>query len=343
MNRLYYGDCLTIMQGMESESVDLIYLDPPFSSNRDYNAIYKDQTGRPLPEQIETFSDTWTLDEERERAIRDLPLLLGQEGIDHETIEFLRLWMNALRNVNPKLLAYLSYMIQRLFPMRRLLKPTGSIYFHCDPTASHYIKIVMDAIFGYRNFRSEIIWKRTSAHGRAKRWGPIHDTIFFYTRSNRYVWNRVLEEYDSEYLDKFYKKKDEKGFFLLTNLTGPGVRKGSSGQPWRGINPHPRHWGVPPDRSLPEWFSFPKGYSEMTCQERLDELDKQGLIYWPQKGSMPSFKRYASVAFGNAIQDIIQDIPRVGNKERMGYETQKPVALLKRIISASSNPGDVVF
>ena len=344
MNRLYYGDCLTIMQGMKHESVDLIYLDPPFSSNRDYNAIYKDETGRPLPDQIEAFSDTWKLDAERKEAInKELPLLLRQEGIDEKTIEFLLNWMDVLSEIDPKLLAYLSYMVERLLLMRRLLKPTGSIYYHCDPTASHYIKVMMDVIFGYRNFRSEIIWKRTSAHGGAKRWGPIHDTIFFYTRSKRYVWNRILEEYDSDYWDKSYKKKDERGFFLTVNLTGPGVRKGSSGQPWRTLNPHPRHWALPPIRSIPDWFSFPEGYSEMTCQERLDELDKQGLLYWPPKGLMPSFKRYASVAFGNPVQDIIRDIPRASKKERIGYETQKPVALLKRIISASSNPGDVVF
>ena len=158
MNRLYYGDCLTIMEEMPLGSVDLIYLDPPFNSNREYNAIYKDETGRPLPDQIEAFCDQWTLDEERERAIRQMPVLLREAGIDDDVAEFWKLWMNALRKTNPRLLAYLSYMVQRLLPMRGILKPTGSVYLHCDPTASHYIKVMMDAIFGHKNFQNEFIW-----------------------------------------------------------------------------------------------------------------------------------------------------------------------------------------
>ncbi len=152
MNRLYYGDCLTVMQDMPLGSVDLIYLDPPFNSSRDYNAIYKDETGRPLPDQIEAFCDLWELDEERERAIRQMPVLMREAGIDDDAAQFWKIWMNALRKTNPRLLAYLSYMVQRLLPMRGILKPTGSIYLHCDPTASHYIKVMMDAIFGHRNF-----------------------------------------------------------------------------------------------------------------------------------------------------------------------------------------------
>ncbi len=160
MNRLYYGDCLTIMQDMPLGSVDLIYLDPPFNSNQDYNAIYKDETGRPLPDQIEAFCDLWTLDAERERAIRSMPVLMREAGVDDGIAESWKIWMNALRKTQPRLLAYLSYMTERLLPMRGILKPTGSIYLHCDPTASHCIKVMMDGIFGHRNFRNEIVWQR---------------------------------------------------------------------------------------------------------------------------------------------------------------------------------------
>ena len=148
MNRLYYGDCLTIMSEWPSACVDLIYLDPPFNSNRQYNAIYKDETGRPLPDQIEAFCDMWELDQVREQAIRHMPVLMRENGIDDAMVEFWRIWMNALRGTQPRLLAYLSYMVERLLIMRRILKPTGSLYFHCDPTASHYIKPLLDAIFG---------------------------------------------------------------------------------------------------------------------------------------------------------------------------------------------------
>ena len=135
------------MNDIPSGSVDLIYLDPPFSSNRAYNAIYKDETGRPLPDQIEAFCDMWKLDDERERAIRHMPVLMREAGIADETVEFWRFWMKALRSTQPRLLAYLSYMVQRLVVMRRLLRSSGSIYLHCDPTASHYIKVMMDGDF----------------------------------------------------------------------------------------------------------------------------------------------------------------------------------------------------
>ena len=210
MNRLYYGDCLTIMQDMAKWSVDLIYLDPPFNSNREYNAIYKDETGRALPDQVEAFNDTWTLDEERERAIRHMPVLLREAGIDDSVADFWRLWMNALRGTNPRLLAYLSYMVERLAYMKPILKPTGSIYLHCDPTASHYLKVLMDGIFGHGNFRSEVIWKRTSAHSSARRPGPVHDSVLLYTSGDHYTWNPQYQDYDDRYIEKRFRK-DKRG------------------------------------------------------------------------------------------------------------------------------------
>ena len=193
MNKLYYGDCLTIMRDhMSARSVDLIYLDPPFNSNREYNAIYKTETGLPLPDQVEAFCDTWTLDDERERAIRTMPVLMREAGIDDEVAEFWKLWMNALRKTQPRLLAYLSYLVERLLQMRVILKPTGSIYLHCDPTASHYIKALMDAIFDHRNFRSEIIWKRTSGHSDSKTLGAVHDTILAYMSGGKLIDARTV-------------------------------------------------------------------------------------------------------------------------------------------------------
>ena len=146
-------------------------------------------------------------------------------------------------------------------------------------------------------------------------------------------------------MERYYRNEDGKGLFQPISLTGPGHRMGSSGLPWRGVDPGSRHWELPPDRSLPDWFVFPDGYSEMTCQERLDVLDSQALIYWPARGTVPRFKRYAAVSGGNPVQDIISDIRPISShaRERLGYNTQKPLALLERIIKASTNAGDVVL
>ena len=345
MNRLYYGDCLTIMQEMKSSCADLIYLDPPFNSNRSYNAIYKDETGRPLPDQIDAFCDLWTLNDEHERIIKHMPIMLREAGISDETAEFWRLWMNALRGTQPTMLAYLSYMVQRLVVMKRLLRPAGSIYLHCDPTAGHYIKVMMDGIFGHDNFRSEIIWKRTSAHNKARRYGPIHDTILFYSASDKYKWNRIYQPYDDAYLKKNYRHNDARGLHRISDLTGPGTRGGQSGQPWRDYDPTVagRHWQLPAHDSLPKWFDMPDGYADMPIQDRLDILDEQGLVYWPPRGKVPSFKRYLEAMEGLPAQDIIADIPPALGDEDMGYDTQKPVTLLERIIRASTDEGDVVL
>lgn len=346
MNTLWYGDNLTIMQEkMGKYSVDLIYLDPPFNSKQNYNLLYKTMTGKPVPEQVEAFCDTWEMDAQKEAIARSMPVLMREHGVDDYYVDFWRLWMQALRKTQPHLLAYLIFMVQRLLHMKSLLRPTGSIYLHCDPTASHYIKVMMDGIFGHTNFRNEIIWKRTGSHGGSKRWGPVHDTILFYTASDNYTWNRVFQDYDQKYLDNFYRFTDERGRYRLVTLTGAGIRTGDSGKPWRGVDPTDsgRHWALPksalqdayPDRDL----------TRLSTQEKLDLLDEAGLVYWPPRGSVPQQKRYADENPGVGVQDIITDIGPISSqsKERMGYPTQKPIALLERIIQASSNKGDVVF
>ncbi len=339
-NQLYYGDCRTVMQNFLLDSVDLIYLDPPFNSQRQYNSIYKDETNRPLPDEVDAFSDMWELDADTERAAREMPLLLRDSGMDEATVELWNIWLRALRYTRPQLLAYLVHMTERLILMHRILKPTGSLYLHCDPTASHYLKVVLDGLFRHDNFRNELIWKRTSAHNAARRYGPVHDTILFYSKSRHYTWNRVLQDYDQDYINRSYRYKDKDGRrYRVGDLTGAGTREGESGQPWRNHDPTAigRHWAVP--RSFPGSDDVPPG-----VVAGLDYLDAIGRIHWPSRGrGVPAFKRYLEDMGGMAAQDVLTDIqPALGN-ERMGYATQKPLALMERLIEASSNPGDVVL
>lgn len=328
-NRLLYGDNLTLMQDMQSGSVDLIYLDPPFNSQRNYNLIYRNLTGAPVPEQEEAFCDAWEMDTEKEEMLRRMSEYMRAHDVPNDVAEFWGVWMRALRDTQPRLLAYLLYMSWRLVEMRRILKPTGSLYLHCDPTASHYIKVILDGIFGHQCFQSEIIWKRTSAHSSAKRHGPVHDTILMYSKGKAFTWNPVYMPYDQTYLDEFYTHSDADGRrWRRSDLTGAGTRNGETGESWRGIDvtAKGRHWAHPP--------------------RVLDEMDSEGKIHWPKKsGGMPMLKRYLDEQPGMPLQDIWTDIRPIHNlgKERLGYPTQKPISLLRRIIEASSNPGDVVF
>ena len=303
----------------------------PFNSNANYAAPIGSKAAGA------EFKDTWTLSDV---DVEWINLIEAR----HPTLH--RVLLAAMTDSDK---SYLVYMAARLLEMRRLLKPTGSIYLHCDPTMSHYLKLIMDAVFGKPGYKNEVIWRRTGAHGRAKRWGPIHDTILFYTNSKPYTWNRTYQAYDPEYVQKFYSQEDDYGCYQPVALSGPGIREGSSGSPWRDRDPSVlnRHWELPPDRALPSWIvATPPNYSEIMCQERLDVLDRQGLIVWSNKpGAIPRYKRYLSVAPGNAIQDIIWDIRPISSRarERVGYPTQKPLALLDRIIQASSKENDVVL
>jgi site-specific DNA-methyltransferase (adenine-specific) len=338
-NRLYYGDNLDVMrEHLADESVDLIYLDPPFNSNASYNILFKSPAGAGADASIEAFDDTWAWGPTASSALMDIT----QSG-NHK----LHVLMQAMKTAigENAMMAYLAMMAVRLVELHRVLKPTGSLYLHCDPTASHYLKLVLDAVFGPECYRSEIIWKRTSSHNSAKRWGPVHDTIFHYVKSDSSVWNEVFESYDEKYLDRFYRFEDEKGRFRIGDLTGAGIRKGDSGKAWRDYDPTTsgRHWAIPTGAIRRAGING--DFETLSPQAKLNRLDEIGLIYWPPKGSVPQFKRYLESDRGAPIQDMITDIGPISSQaaERLGYPTQKPRALLERIIAASSNPGDVVL
>jgi site-specific DNA-methyltransferase (adenine-specific) len=338
MNTLYYGDNLDILRRyIKDESVDLIYLDPPFNSNATYNVLFAQKDGSQSSAQIQAFEDTWQWDE---NAVRTYEEEVEKGG---PVADALRAFYLILGGSN--MMAYLTMMAPRLMELRRVLKPTGSLYLHCDPTASHYLKVLLDMVFGAENFRNEIIWKRTGSHGGAKRWGSIHDTILFYTRTGNYTWNKIFQNYDQSYVENYYRFSDERGKYQLVSLTGPGASSGDSGKPWKNVDPSKvgRHWAIPLNalkKIIPE-----DEIVRLSTQDKLEILDAAGLIYWPPNGSIPRQKRYLDEGEGVQIQDIITDINPISSqaKERLGYPTQKPLALLERIIQASSNPGDVVL
>ncbi len=334
MNHLYYGDNLRVMrESIADESVDLIYLDPPFNSNASYNVLFRGPSGTESAAQIEAFDDTWHWTDAAEEAFGEV--LRSGNGNAAEMLRAMRSFLG-----ENDMMAYLAMMAVRLLELHRVLKPDGSLYLHCDPTASHYLKIMMDAVFGARNFRNEIIWKRTSAHSSAKRFGPVHDTILFSTKSDNYKWNKAFQPIPQETIDSWYNNIESSTGrrYNRADITAAGKRSGPSGQPWRGINPTDkgRHWAIP-------------GYLELgnlPAQEALDVLDKQNRLHWPKKkDGMPMFKRYLDESPGIPALDVITDIAPLNNvaRERLGYPTQKPVALLERIVAASSNEGDVVL
>ncbi len=336
MNRLYYGDNLDVMRlHVESESVDLVYLDPPFNSNASYNVLFAEKDGTQAAAQIKAFDDTWRWDEGAARAFEEMVEAGGRVSQA----------MQAFRTLlgDTDMLAYLAMMAPRLVELRRVLKPTGSLYLHCDPTASHYLKLLMDAVFGANHFRNEIIWKRTHAHGSPKRFGPVHDVILFYSKSDEYLWMFPKVEQQGGYIrDHFTYSDDDGRKFQPITLTGSGVRHGESGKPWHGVDPTKvgRHW------ALPGHIVDALGIHGKTGQDRLDALDKTGRIYWPKKADgTPRLKWYADEAQGKTTPDVWTDIDPISAKakERLGYPTQKPEALLDRIINASSNEGDVIL
>ena len=322
MNRLYYGDNLDILRRyVADESVDLVYLDPPFNSNQTYNVLFQEQDGSRSASQIKAFEDTWHWDQTAAQSYEETLEAGGQVA------EAMRAFQTLLGSND--MLAYLSMMAPRLVELRRVLKSTGSLYLHCDPAASHYLKLLLDAVFGPARFRTEIIWKRTSAHndGRQGRQqhGRIHDVLLFYTKSDAWTWNPLFVEYDPEYVDKFYKHQ-EPGTgrrYQLDKLTAPGgSAKGNPSYEVMGVT---RYWA----------------YS----RERMQALIEAGRVVQTKPGTVPRYKRYLDEMPGVSLQDIWTDINPLGAQaaERLGYPTQKPTSLLERIIEASSNEGDTVL
>jgi adenine specific DNA methylase Mod len=341
--RLFYGDNLRILRLPEHfspETVDLVYLDPPFKPNEKYNVLFQDrQTAVPSASQVRAFEDTWRWGPAARDAFNDV-----KENAPHDVRKSLEALHAILGFSN--MFAYLAMMAPRLVELRTVMKPTASIYLHCDPAASHYLKVLMDAVFGPAQFRNEIIWKRTSAHGSSRRWGPVHDVLLFYTKGETYTWNAVTQPYDSSYLDTKYRNEDERGPYMSDNLTGAGLRGGDSGKPWREYDPSSigRHWAVP--SSLLAQIADPDAEA-VTTQEKLDLLDAHGLILWPSPKkagtSFPRVKTYRGL--GVPIQDVVADISPINSqaRERLHYPTQKPIPLLERIIQASSVPGELVL
>jgi len=314
VNKLYFGDNLDVLrEHVDDQSIDLIYLDPPFNSKATYNVLFAEKNGTESAAQITAFEDTWHWGMESEEAyhglVTDGPAKLG------DLLQALLMFLG--RN---DMMAYLTMMAIRMLELHRVLKDSGSIYLHCDPTASHYIKLLMDAVFGATNFRHEIIWKCTSAHSNTKTYGNIHQVLFFYSKADAFAFNIQYTDYEPEYVDRYYRYADADGRrFMSGDLVG---HKGVNPEyTWRGIT---RPWRYP--------------------KHRLDELDAEGRIFWTSKG-FPRFKRYLDEMPGMPAQSMWTDIlPVVSwSREGLGYPTQKPEALLERIIRASSNEGHVVL
>jgi DNA modification methylase len=349
-NKLFYGDNLDILRlHVPDESVDLVYLDPPFNSNATYNVLFAEEDGTRAAAQIEAFGDTWRWDQASSAAYQEIVQAGG------EVAKTMTSFKNLLGDSN--MLAYLAMMAPRLVELKRVLKEDGSIYLHCDPTASHYLKLLMDSVFGPQNFRTEIIWKRSSAHsdtkqGRAQH-GRIHDIIFFYTKGSEWNWTPVYTPYDDEYEDTEYRHVDEDGRrYKQTDLTAakPG---GDTSYEWRIKKPIAsdgwqsdltEEWKKPEEGWEYKAVVPYKGRFWAYGKENMTEFAENGLLHYRKTG-MPRLKQYADDMPGISLQDIWTDIAPIGAKaaERLGYPTQKPVALLDRIISSSCPEDGVVL
>jgi len=318
-NVLYYGDNLEILRKyIPDESIDLIYLDPPFNSKATYNVLYKEQTGEPSQAQITAFEDTWHWGLESEKALQEI----FESTIVPPSVKDFMSVMPKFLGKKTDMAAYLAMMCVRLLELKRVLKDTGSIYLHCDPTASRYLKILMDAIFSSLSFRNEIIWKRTSAHSDSGNFGNAHDVILNYSKTDQFAHNKQYQPYDEDYVESHYRFKDDKGRLYRTdNLTATGLSGGGYTYEWHGVT---KVWRCP--------------------IERMRELDAQGRVYYTKSGGA-EYIRYLDEMPGMPAQDVWNDIPPINSqaRERLGYPTQKPETLLERIIKSSSNEGDIVL
>lgn len=322
MNKLYFGDNLVVLrEHIADESIDLVYLDPPFNSNKNYNILFNSPKGQKSEAQITAFEDTWHWGDEAEREYTEI---LHQPNTDvAEMIQAFRKFL-----VNSDMMAYLTMMTIRLLELHRVLKPTGSLYLHCDPTASHYLKVMMDMVFGVENYRNEVIWQRTAVKGDARRkFGSVHDAILHYSKSGSYYFKPIyLGQENRDYQSRFkYDDHDGRGPYQSAPLDSPSPRPNLT-YPYKGFSPPSKGWRV--------------------SVSVMEELDRDGRLIFPTspEGRIRR-KVYLTDLEGPKATDVWIDIPPLQGSaaERMGYPTQKPLALLERIINASSNPGDVLL
>jgi DNA modification methylase len=349
-NRLYYGDNLSILrEHISDNSVDLVYLDPPFNSNANYNVLFAEKSGEKSAAQITAFEDTWHWSIESEKAFHEIVT---------EGAEQLANLMQAFRSFlgTNDMMAYLTMMAPRIADLHRILKPTGTIYLHCDPTAAHYIKLLMDAVFSPKRFLNEVSWQRSSAHSDTKqgmkRYGKIRDVLLVYTKTAEYTWNPIYTPYDKEYLESEYRHvTPDDRHYKETDLTAakPG---GDVEYDWHVKRRLVK--GVRWEADLNEEYKNPKkGYEYRTVRPyrgRFWAYSKANLIQFANEGKlvhretgMPRLMQFADHMPGIPLQDLWDDIPPASGNQDLGYPTQKPEALLERIIKASSNEGDLVL
>lgn len=359
-NVLFYGDNLDVTQEwIEDETIDLIYLDPPFNSERTYNVIFKHRdSGEEANAQITAFDDTWTWSQDDEHVLADL--VAKAPGRVPEVMQSLYTILGP-----SDMMSYLVMMCARLIELQRVLKPTGSMYLHCDPTASHYLKVVCDAVLGPEQFRNEIIWRRTGAHTSPRRYSTVHDVLLFYSKDEQPYFNPLKTPYTMSHVRDRYTETEDGRFKFVTGgniLSGPGVTDGESGQPWRGFDPSAkgRHWAIP--GYLME--QMPEEFAEKGVLDRLEGLYEAGLIEIKDGAAWPHPVKYLDDDDdGNFVTDIWayqpgtegvlhgtsagidQDVQWLGptDPERLGYPTQKPLGLLERIIESCCPPDGVVM
>ena len=318
-NQLYFGDNLGILKDhISDESVDLIYLDPPFNSKATYNILFKEQNGTESPAQITAFEDTWHWGLESESAYHEIV----KQG-PHKLSDLMQAFRSFLGQND--MMAYLTMIAIRLIELYRVLKKTGTIYLHCDPTASHYLKLLIDSVFEKENYINEIIWRRTNAKSLAfTRYAKNHDIIFRYAKSDKWIWNPQFLPHDPEYVKNFYKYMEPKTGrkYRLSDLTNPNKDRPNLTYEFLGVT---RVW---------RW-----------TKDRMKKTYDEGLIIQKKPGAVPYFKRYLDEQKGTPVDDIWTDILPIQaqSAERLGYPTQKPEKLLERIIEASSKPGDIVL
>jgi site-specific DNA-methyltransferase (adenine-specific) len=323
MNCLYYGDNLDVLRlHIKDKTADLVYLDPPFKSNQDYNVLFAEKDGTGAAAQFKAFEDTWEWNQDSAAVYEEI---VEGGGRVSDVMQAFRRFL-----ATNDLLAYLTMMAPRLVELHRVLKPTGSLFLHCDQTASHYLKLLLDAIFGPENFRNEIVWKRKAGRGEtnaaAIRFGVTADTLLFYARSQATRFNRQYRESNPDYIEsKFTFVTADGRRYRLDNITSPSYRPNLTYE-YKGYQPPAKGWAV--------------------SRERMEQMEAEGRLYLPaDKTKRIQRKRFLDELEGETVDSLWDDIPPINSQaqERLGYPTQKPEALIERVIMCSTNEGDTVL